>query len=227
MVIIHGENTALSRKKLQELIDKYKQRGLSLNRLEAKKLTPAILQENLGSSSLFGDDKLTIIEELHSLPTSKKKKELIEIISQASQSDSQIILYEKRKLTTTMVKKLGQSEVFEFKISNSLWELLDKLGSKDKKGTLLTLRKAIEQNDEFFVYTMIIRQIRMLISAKDGGVLKGAPFMITKLKKQAGYFSLEKLLQTHYHLHKIDIKQKNSQLYLNLSQELDLLLFKI
>ncbi|NCN87624.1 MAG: hypothetical protein GW941_01870 [Candidatus Pacebacteria bacterium] len=225
MVIIHGENTALSRKKLQELIEKAKHSGLSLDRLEAKKLTPAILQEKLGSSSLFGDDKLIIIEELHSLPTSKRKKELIEILS--SSSASQIILYEKRNITATMIKKLGKSEVFEFKISNSLWELLDKLGNKDKKNTLLVMRKAIAQNDEFFVYTMIIRQIRMLITAKDGGVLKGAPFMISKLKSQANNFTLQQLIKIHHQLHILDIKQKNSQLYLNLSQELDLLLFKM
>jgi DNA polymerase III delta subunit len=225
MVIIHGENTALSRKKLQELIEKAKQSGLALDRLEAKKLTPAILQENLGSSSLFGDEKVIIIEELHSLPTSKRKKELIETLS--TSSDVKIILYEKKKITTTMIKKLGQSEVFEFKISNSLWELLDKLGSNDKKNTLLTMRKAISQNDEFFVYTMIIRQIRILITAKDGGVIKGAPFMVSKLKSQANQFSLEQLLKIHHQLHLLDIKQKNSQLYLNLSQELDLLLFKM
>ncbi|NCN03854.1 MAG: hypothetical protein GW942_02150 [Candidatus Pacebacteria bacterium] len=225
MVIIHGENTALSRKKLQELIEKAKHSGLALDRLEAKKLTPAILQENLGSNSLFGDDKVIIIEELHSLPTSQRKKELIEIL--AKSAGTNIILYEKKKITATMIKKLGQVEVFEFKISNSLWELLDKLGSNDKKNTLLTMRKAISQNDEFFVYTMIIRQIRMLITAKDKGVIKGAPFMVSKLKSQANKFSLEQLLRIHHQLHLLDIKQKNSQLYLNLSQELDLLLFKM
>lgn len=225
MIVIHGENTELSRRKLQELIDQAKNSPTRIVRLETKKLTPASLQEALIGNSLFDEKKLVIIEELHSLPTSKRKKELIEQVSNSNLD--KLILYEKRKLTTTMLKKLGNPQIFEFKITNTLWKFLDQIGHKDKKRLLQLLKESIKQNDEFFVYTMIIRQIRLLITAKDGGVIKGAPFMITKLKGQASKFSLEQLLKMHRQLFKIDIKQKNSLLPLTLSQELDLILFKL
>jgi DNA polymerase III delta subunit len=225
MIVIHGENTAHSRKKLQELITQAKTDNTSITRLEAKRLTSASLQEAMGGNSLFGDDKLIIIEELHSLPASKRKKGLIEQIGNSGLDN--LVLYEKRKLTATMLKKIGNPQVFEFKISNTLWKFLDQIGGSDKTKVIRLLRESITQNDEFFVYTMIIRQIRMLITAKDGGVLKGAPFMITKLQGQARNVSIEQLLTTHKQLSNIDIKQKNSQLALSLSQELDLILLRM
>ncbi|MDH5533187.1 MAG: hypothetical protein OEX81_02030 [Candidatus Pacebacteria bacterium] len=225
MIVIHGENTAHSRKKLQELITQAKTNSTAITRLEAKRLTAASLQEAMGGNSLFGEDKLIIIEEIHSLPASKRKKELIEQIANSGLEN--LILYEKRQLTATMLKKVGNPQVFEFKISNTLWKFLDQIGGPDKTKIIKLLRESISQNDEFFVYTMIIRQIRMLITAKDGGVIKGAPFMITKLKGQANRFTLEQLLKTHQQLFNIDIKQKNSQLSLSLGQELDLILLKM
>lgn len=225
MIIIHGENTALSRKKLQELITQAKTNGTAITRLESKRLTPASLQEAIGGNSLFGEDKLIIVEELHSLPASKRKKELIEQISNSGFEN--LILYEKRKLTATMLKKVGSSDPYEFKISNTLWKFLDHIGGRDKTKVLKLLKESITQNDEFFVYTMIIRQIRMLITAKDGGVIKGAPFMITKLQSQARNLSLEQLLKVHKQLFELDIKQKNSLLPLTLGQELDLILLRM
>lgn len=225
MTIIHGENTSLSRKKLQELIDQAKNAQVGITRLEASKLTLAQLNDALGSSDLFGGEQLFIIEELHSLLTSTRKKELIERV--ASFSGSNIILYEKKLLTATMLKKFPQAEVFEFKVTNAMWEFLDSLGNFDKKKLLIQMHKAIEQNEAFLVFTMMIRQIRQLIQVKSGGQVAGAPFMIAKLKKQANLFTLDQLLALHAQLFKLEVGQKTSTLNLDLASELDLLLFRM
>ncbi len=222
MIIIHGENTSQSRKKLQEVIDQSKNDQLTVIRLEAKKLTPASLSENLGGSDLFGSDQIFIIEELHSLPTSAKKKELIDL---AAGSTSKIVLYEKKSLTATMLKKFASAQVFEFKVTNVMWELLDNLGNSDKKQLLNQLHLASEQNDPFLVFTMLVRQIRMLIQVKSGGQVAGAPFMVAKLKKQATKFTIDQLLALHSQLFKLEIGQKTSTMKLDLASELDLLLF--
>lgn len=222
MIIIHGENTSQSRKKLQEVIDQSKNDQLTVIRLEAKKLTPASLSENLGGSDLFGSDQIFIIEELHSLPTSAKKKELIDLLAV---STSKIALYEKKSLTATMLKKFPTAQIFEFKVTNVMWELLDSLGNSDKKQLLSQLHLASEQNDPFLVFTMLVRQIRMLIQVKSGGQVAGAPFMVAKLKKQATRFTIDQLLALHSQLFKLEIGQKTSTMKLDLASELDLLLF--
>jgi hypothetical protein len=67
----------------------------------------------------------------------------------------------------------------------------------------------------------------MLIQVKENQVIKMAPFMLAKLKKQAQEFSLAKLLTLHQLLYQIDQKQKQSTSLLNLETELDLFLFNM
>lgn len=221
IIILHGENTIKSRDKLVKLINKFKTDNYSVVRLEAKKLELPELEETLLKTNLFGDQEIILIEELHSLPKSNKKNQLIELVSTTNRT---VILWEKRTLTKTMLKKFSQAETEEFKLSNSLFSWLDLFHPQTPlPKNLLALAKAIETNGDYMCLVMLIRQISLLIYIKDGGSPAGAPFMISKLKKQAQYFSLNQLLTIHEKLFKLDQKMKASQNYLTLSQELDVL----
>ena len=227
MIILHGDNTTKSRARLAQLIDKAKTKNKQLVRLEAKKLQLADLEEALLATSLFGEDKLVIIEGLHSLPTSNRKKELISFLSENTNDElrvtSQVILYEKRPLTATMIKKLGNPKAEEFKITNSLFKWLDSLGTSNKQVQLKLLQAALESDGDQFCYLMLVRQVKMLIQASDGGRLSGPPFLISKLKSQANKFTLAQLLSLHAKLFALDVAQKTSTLKLSLAQELELL----
>jgi len=230
MIIIHGENTVSSRKKLVEIIDNKKSAGQEIVRLEAKKLTEAILEESLGASDLFGTSKTIIIEGLHSLPTSKKKKNFIKLLS--NPQTYEIVLWGKRSLTKTMLKKISgtnnNATVFEFKISKTLFTWLDMLGNKGNETKKLNLlHSAIKIDGEFFCFLMLIRQIRLLIEVKSGGKAKGAPFTVAKLNKQASNFSLDKLLEIYKKLLDIDTKQKTSSSLIDTTAMLDLLTLKL
>lgn len=246
MIIIHGENTTNSREKLFEIIEDKKSKEQEVIRLEAKQLTEADLEEALGANDLFGTAKTIVVEELHSLPTSNKKKNLIELLSKPQIHD--IVLWEKRSLTQSMLKKLagtgskgtknsynrpnGDSGAsfteFEFKISKTLFTWLDSLGNQgNSQKKLQMLHAAIETDGEFFCFLMLIRQIRMLIEVKSGGSTKGAPFMIAKLDNQAANFSLNQLLEIYKQLLDIDLKQKTSASLINEVATLDLLSLKL
>jgi DNA polymerase III delta subunit len=226
MIIIHGENTIGSREKLMEVLSQKKEMGQEIVRLEAKHLTEAELEEVLGASDLFGSNKTIVIEELHSLPTSKRKKRLIDLLNNPQTHD--IVLWEKRSLTKTMLKVFNKSqervEEFEFNVGKTIFTWLDSLGTKtnDQRKVEL-LHQSIESDGEYFCFLMLIRQSRLLIQIKSGSKVSGAPFMITKLRKQAENFELEELLQLHKKLLKIDLEQKTSQNGLSLIQELSLL----
>ena len=230
LTIIHGDNQITSRQALVDEIVQAKNAGLEVITLEANKLELGKLQQTLSSQSLFGQEKLIIIETLHSLPTSKRKKSPIElIITTTNQPNSpQIVLWEKRSLTKTMLKKFSQAKVQEFKISKKLWYFLDTLVNPQVKlkKQLELFDEACQQEEVHFVYLMIIRQIRLLIQAKEGH-FSGAPFMIAKFKKQATYFSLPKLLKLHQQLFEIEKKQKTSTNLLDLKSELDLFLISL
>lgn len=226
LTILHGENTIKSRARLVTILDSLKSDGCTIVRLDAKSLTIATLEETLGSQSLFGEQKALCVEELHSLPTSQKKKDCIELL--ASADHLPIILWEKRALTKTMLKPFANAKVEEFKLSSSLFSWLDALGTKLALAKKLSLlHEALLSDGEYFCFLMLIRQIRLLIQAKEGSEIAGPPFMKAKLQKQSAQLPLEALVATYHRLVRIDQQQKTSQSGLTLAQELDLLTLEI
>jgi hypothetical protein len=225
--VIHGENQVASRKKLVELIEQAKEQNKEIQKLDAEKLDRSQLEAALLSESLFGHEKLLIIEGIYSLPKSKKKDEFIELISSAS---SDIILWDKKSLSKTDFKKLPTIVTnYEFKVTSKMWTFLDALSTNPKaKIAMMKLFQENLANDEAeFIFLMMVRQIRMLIQIKENHPPKIAPFALSKLNRQAKAFSLEKLLNLHHQLYLIDQKQKFSVGLLSLEGELDLLLFNM
>lgn len=230
MIILHGEHSLQSRAKLVEMIAAAKSAGRRLERVETTGITLAKLEEVVGAHDLFGQPKSVVVEGLHSLPKSKKKDELLVFISNVKETpELEILIWENRALTKTMLKRFPSAKVTEFKIGSVVFTWLDSLSPSPASKTkqLQLFHKAVDAEDAFMCFAMLIRQIRLLIQARDGGQLKGAPFMIAKLKKQANSFTLDQLLKTHAKLLEIDLRQKTSSGWLNLTQELDLLLLQL
>src|SRR5260221_3467120 len=196
MRILHGENTVQSRNQLFTYISAAKESGKQIINLDAKALDLALLEQALGSESLFGEEKLLIITELHGLVKSKKKDELIEMVSKSAASEgssTEVILWEKRDLTPTMLKKFPIARAEFFKLSSTLFVWLDSIsGQKNPiqvKRALELLQKAEKNDGDFMCFSMLTRQIRLLIQAKEGNVAGLPPFMIGKLKQQRETFT--------------------------------------
>jgi len=225
-IIIHGENITQSRKKLVELIEQFQEAGVLIERLDAKQLDLATLEKKLQKTDLFGHTQAIIVEQLHSLPRSKKLTQMIEMIAN---SKMQLCLWEKRDLTATMLKKFPQAEVFHYKLANSLFLWLDTLSpNKNSKPHQLKLfKKAQEEHDEYLCFIMLIRQIRLLIQAINKDQIQGPSFMVRKIQSQANQFKLEQLLTTHSKLHQLDLKVKTSTNILTLSQEIEQLIINL
>ncbi len=226
VTILHGENLVASREKLVELLETAKEKNLTIDRFDAKHLNRAELETKLVKQDLFGSKRLVVIEGLHSLPKSKQKNHLIELLQSATVG---LILWEKRDLTKTMLKRFPEAEVHHFKLSNALFNWLDSLrGDKRRlKTQLKKLHQALEREDPYLCFIMLARQLRLLIQLKEGNRPPGAPWMIKKLEKQAQSFSLKQLLQLHQELIRIDHAHKTSTGQLDLTQELDLLLINL
>ena len=229
MIVIHGENIIQSRQKLIKVIEEAKTRNILVERHEADKLNLPTLESKLQKTDLFGHSRLLVIEGLHSLHRSKQKKQLIELVSQASM---EICLWEKRLLTKTMLKKLGEhqeNQVYEFKLTNTLFAWLDTLSPqpKTKKSQLIAFKLALRDNDVYMCLVMFVRQVRLLIQAKVGAEIKGPFFMINKIKKQANYFKLAQLLKLHAKLYNLDAAMKTSQNILELKTNIEQLIINL
>ncbi|MFZ5376261.1 MAG: hypothetical protein ACOZAN_01160 [Patescibacteria group bacterium] len=226
ITILHGENTVQSRNQLVELVRQAQSKQHQIQRLDAKQLNIASLELAIGELDLFANPRLIVIEELHSLPRSKKRDQLVEMLAAYS---GDLILWEKKTLTAVNLKPFRAAKVVLFKLSSSLFSWLEALEPRtsQKKRQLELTHQAIEQNGDVMCFTMLARQIRLLIQAKDSYPIKGPGFMINKLKTQASQFSIEKLLSIHGHLVELDQKFKTSSLNLSLAQSLDLLILEM
>ncbi len=220
MIIIHGDNIIQSRKKLVEIIEENKNKGILIERFNAKDLDLPLLESKLQKTDLFGHSRMLIIEELHSLPKSKKQTSMIELLVNSS---VEICLWEKRELTATMLKKMPTAKLHLFKMANSLFIWLDSLSSAEnsKSNQIKLLRKALTDNEDYLCFIMLIRQIRMMIKILDGTSIPGPAFLTNKVRAQANNFSVKQLLKIHQQLYKLDSKIKTSKNILPLSQEIE------
>lgn len=105
----------------------------------------------------------------------------------------------------------------------SIFELVDALGSRNsKRASLLLQQKFSEGADPFYLFTMIVRQFRLLIQVKEladagkrppaiGQELKLHSFVTGKLYQQSQGFSLPQLEQIYHHLLDIDVGSKTGR----------------
>lgn len=105
----------------------------------------------------------------------------------------------------------------------SIFELVDALGSRNsKRASLLLQQKFMEGADPFYLFTMIVRQFRLLIQVKElaetgkrpptiGQELKLHSFVVGKLYQQSQGFSMAQLEQIHRHLLDIDVGSKTGR----------------
>ncbi len=225
MIIIHGDNIVQSRDKLVNLLDNKKTNSqIQVKRIQAKKLELALLEESLQSQNFFDNPKLLVIEELHSLPKSQKKKNLIQALANSSEN---IILWEKRKLTKTMLKKFPKAQIYKYELTNYLFKWLDSINpQKNIKSQLDLFTKALEENGEWSCFSLLCWKIRMLIQAKENQ-LKTAPFLKKKAQQQSKLFTMNQLLRIHTLLLKWDLKLKQSNNIFSLEQSISWLIMNL
>jgi DNA polymerase III delta subunit len=224
ITVLHGEKHIASRNELAKRVALAESQGFSVRRYDAKKLDRPLLESALGTNELFAPKTTVVIEELSSLPKSKKKDELISMISSAAVD---VLLWERKLLTMTQLKPFAGAQIQAFKTSPGVFIWIDSLRPNNLVQMLDLLRKAVDQDGAEMCFIMLMRQIRLLLQAKDGGQLKIAPFMIGKVQKQASVFQIENLLSLHKELLAIDLAQKTSTMNLSLHDTLAHLMLRL
>jgi DNA polymerase III delta subunit len=192
--------------------------------VEAKGITIPDLESTIGTQELFAAQKMVIIDRLHSLPKSKHKDELIDWITAQKSESTHIVFVENKILTPTMLKKFPTAQVQLYKLPSLVFMFIDAIGTLPAAKLITMFHQILLTQDPEFVFTMIVRQVRILIAFVADGVYEGPPFGRSKIQRQSQAFSIERLLVLHHKLLDIDRRQKTSRASLSLAQEIDLLL---
>lgn len=220
ITILHGDNYISSRKSLNEI--------KNAKKLDAQRISLEDLTQTLESNSLFvqKDKQSVIIENLLTLPQSKNKKNLIEIVIRSQEKP--IYLWEKKTITSAVKKLFPKAKIQEFKAPKLVFKFLDSLNHQNQKQTLFFLHQTIKTEPIELVFYFLHRRVSQLIQALDNPkTLKGSPWQLDKIKTQAKQFTLKELLALHQKLLNIDYQIKIGQSILPLTSQLDLLFLNI
>ena len=162
------------------------------------------------SDSLFSSKKAFFIQNLNK-KTNKKNSGQLKIINQLiNNKDIEVISYE--EATPSRFLKFGaNAKIKEFKISENIFKFLDACYPTNFKNFVISLNNLKTNTDETFIFIMLSRHIRNLLTIKiDPGSSKLAPWQTAKLKHQASLWQTDKLISFYDSFHKIDLLIKTN-----------------
>jgi DNA polymerase III delta subunit len=223
MLILHGENLVASRKRLKEEIDNFKLKFKGeVVRFAGNQLDLTQIKQAVESSSLFGQNRLIVIENLFSSPPSTEKQKIIDYLKQTSPKN--LLIWERKKIDNRVLIPFKAREI-KFDLTPIIFRFLDSLAPNNQKLSLSLLHQCLVLNTPEMVFYMLGRQIRLLIIAADlgeNGLIEIPQWRQNKLISQAKKFGLTRLLQLYRQLLKIDWQQKTGQTPFDLTSQLDL-----
>ena len=222
MKIIHGENIVQSRRHLNQLTDPFKG---EIIRLDANQMEMSGFKQALESSSIFGLEKMVVVENLFTGRKKKIKDEAIDYLRK--EKPKNLIVWEPKQVDGRKLISFKNAQINKYELTKYLFKFLESLKPGNQKESLRLLDLVLENDPPEIVFYMLIRQSRLLLIAKDlgaGGLSKMAPWQKNRLTAQAKLFTIERLLTLHRQLLKIDYEQKTGQAIFPLKQTLELLI---
>lgn len=220
MLIIHGDNPVLSRNKLTEKIKNFKGEVV---RFEGSKVDLTGLKQAIESHSLFGTDRLIIIENLFSRRPSKDKEIILKYFRENFPPN--LIVWEGKKVDGRTLASFSKAQINKFNLSPIVFKFLDSLAPNAKKMSLVLFHQCLKTDPPEIIFYLLIRQLTHLIIARDlgeKGLTDLAPWQKQKIVRQAQRFSLEKLTYLYQEFLRIDYQQKTGKTLLPLISQLDL-----
>lgn len=219
--IFSGEDIVSSRNAYLDQIEVLKKQNLEIRQIAAKEISEEVLENTFGAKNLFGLSRVIATENFFSGQKSKEKDLLIEKILSFPQAV--LISWEEKEFTKAAIEKLGKNFCIKnFELPKVLWKFLDGLSPGNKAKNLQILHEILLNLEPHFIFSMLIRQFRLLLLAIDGEVDGLPTWQRGKLTNQARDFGQEKLAQIYKKLLEIDTRQKTSASPFALASELDL-----
>lgn len=220
--LLHGADQVKSRNFLNELKQKAVKNNQEIIVLDGGKVELSEVKQALESSSLFGKDKLVIIENLFSTRKSSRKKEIVQYLK--NENNFNLIIWEPKKIDGRKLRGLSKEfKIKKFKLSAAIFKFLEDLQPNNSQSAFKLLKKCLHDEDPEKVFYMLIRQFSILIKAKDLGKngLSGPGWMKYKFLNQAEKFSLEQLKNKYHKLLQIDANIKTGKSIMSLEWQLE------
>lgn len=226
--IICGDDQAASRAYYLSLILKFKSEGNSIRVVisdEIRQIPNGLDKEQM----LFSNNPVFFIENLEKNIGDLRKKSnsttlLIESLKViASSKDIKFFDWEGNKSGWELkLKKIAT--VKEFKATSTIFSLVESCYPSNRDVFLTTLNNLVINQDEQFIFIMLVRHIRSLILAQSNSLPTNTPpWQKYKLLKLCKLWTEDRLIKFYEGLHRIDISLKTQSSPGSLRSSLDIL----
>ncbi len=197
ITVFCGDDTVSSRKAYSGQIELLKKEN-EIEFVLAKDIDKTKIENIFGSTDLFGKVRVLVTENLFSGPKNKTGDEIVLLLAQRSSDGNRnevVVDWEEKELSKAEITKLGKNAIIKnLKLPNVLFSFLDGIAPGNVKENLQMFHKVLENSEPHSVFSMIIRQIRLLLLACDDELDSLAPWQAEKIKKQSKLFTKEKLI---------------------------------
>lgn len=227
-IVIHGVDIVASRKLLDD--QKRESPQAEIIQMEGKQITLTDMVTAVETKSLFGSSRMIIIENLVSGVFNADKEAILNYLSLVA-TDNTIIIWESSEIPKKYISPFFSTwKVYNLPYPQILFKFLDMIGTTSAGSILSIFHSLITQKDASVIHTMLVRQFRLLIIAKDTGA-EGLSDMqswqIHKFLQQSKYFSRLELTNDYRELLSIEYKVKSGKTPYSLSQLLDIFLLTL
>lgn len=181
------------------------------------------------NSSFFDKEKEVLIENFFSKnkSTSTEFKRIVEYIN--NNKNIFIIFWESDEVSKTSLALIKDATLKNFSLPQNLFAFLDSLKPNNSKETLSLFSDNLKKSEAELIFFMIVRQFRILLNLIKNDspideVKRMAPWQLSKLKRQAEFFGLERLKRIYKSLLEIDLNSKTGKSPANLKKSIDFFL---
>jgi hypothetical protein len=225
LTIVCGEDIGTARNQFLKLKDDYKKKGFSLQDIDTTSL-PDLYKNSQGVVDLFGRQSVYVTNNLSAQYKGRTKTEMKDIIQKIStDTDFHILDWESGKSAYDLatIKKIT-SGFYEFKLSKSIFELLDSTYPGNLKSFLSTLDIISASQDIIFIYTLLWRHVRKLILARNNIFdNKTQPWQRGRITAQAKTWKEHALLNFYNGLIRIDHGMKTGSSTFDVKESIEIL----
>lgn len=222
ITVICGENSSESRKYFVDIIQAFEKKNIEVRSIKAN-LFSTIHDQSENSSSLFHSEYIYVSENVNKLLSKRNNPEYFNQIERLShQKNPQIFIWEE-ELSSRFLKYPKHILIKEFKISLSIFKLLESCYPGNIRQFLNQLHEVNKFNDEMFIFIMLIRHLRSLILANLDSLQSSLPvWQSQKLKSQSSKWEKTKLIDYYHSLYNIEYSLKSGTNPYNIINSLDI-----
>lgn len=223
LTIICGEDSVMSRKYFTDQQRLFKEKNFEVVNIDYHQVLD-LDETGSSESSLFATKRVYFTQSLNK-KVFKKMSDRNEKKIKAIIASKEIQVFDWEEETSARdLKSIKGIIIKEFKPSQTIFKLLDSCFPGNLKTFLTTLQTLSESTEDIFVFIMLARHMRNILSIKVGEKIpKLASWQLGKLANQAKYWELENLINFYQGLHRIDVNSKINGTPFSVKKSLDIL----